>query len=78
MAFEKKTSFVLVFCIMILAYIRFFYASVVNIVDQLGLLACTFTIIMFGSPLLSLSQVLKTKSAAGYISLPVILIYRNA
>ena len=72
-AMEKITLYTLVFLTTVLAYVRVCYDSlwVPDVLNQLGLLACSFTMIMFGSPLLSLSKVIRTKSVTGHISLPV-------
>ena len=59
------------FVTLCLSYVRFAYNYYDDVLDQLGLLSCTFSIVMFGAPLLTLKQVITCKNASGHISLPV-------
>jgi solute carrier family 50 protein (sugar transporter) len=69
--FERYLTGTLAGIVSVFLYVRFFYDSVSNIFEQLGFLASLCSVGMFGSPLLSISQVVKTGSALGHISLPV-------
>ena len=60
---------------LVLVYVRVFYSSnVVTVTDVLGLLASFCSICMFGSPLLSISKVMQSKSVTGHIIFPVALL----
>jgi solute carrier family 50 protein (sugar transporter) len=68
---ERQIIYAFLFLVSVLSYVRFFYPIVPTILEQLGLLACVFSIIMFGSPLFSLSRVIRSGSVQGHLSLPV-------
>lgn len=74
-ATEKKILYAFVFTTLVLLYVRVFYAdNIASVTDQLGLLSSLTSICMFGSPLLSVSKVIKTKSVTGHIIFPVAIL----
>lgn len=68
---EKQIIYAFLFLVSVLSYVRFFYPIVPTILDQLGLLACVFSIVMFGAPLFSITRVIRSGSAQGQLSLPL-------
>ncbi|KAI8926631.1 sugar efflux transporter for intercellular exchange-domain-containing protein [Entophlyctis helioformis] len=73
---ERLVLYALAFVAIVFAYIFTSYSP--QVVEQLGFLTAMFSIVMFGSPLLSLAKVIQTRSAAGLISLQTALISLTA
>ena len=74
-ATEKQIVYAFSFTTLVLLYVRVCYSSnVTEVTDQLGLLASITSICMFGSPLLSVSTVINTKSVTGHIIFPVAIL----
>jgi solute carrier family 50 protein (sugar transporter) len=72
---EQQMLYVFLFITLVLLYVRTYYSAYVSeVTDQLGFLASVSSVCMFGSPLLSLSKVLKTKSVTGHIIFPVAIL----
>ena len=66
---EKVILGGILFLYVIFIYVNIFFGP--NTLTQLGFLTALFSMIMFGSPLLSLSKVIQSKSTTGHISLPL-------
>jgi solute carrier family 50 protein (sugar transporter) len=68
---ERKIQVTMGFLVAILVYVTVFFSQ--RVLNQLGFMTAFFGVVMFGSPLVTLSQVVKTKSTEGLLSLPMSL-----
>jgi solute carrier family 50 protein (sugar transporter) len=66
---ERKVQVTMAFLVSLLVYVTVYFSE--RVIYQLGFVTAFFGVVMFGSPLVTVSQVVKGRSTDGLLSLPM-------